>query len=449
MADHFDLIVIGTGSAGSGPTYACRRAGWRVAVVDDQPYGGTCANRGCDPKKVLVGAAEAVDWARRMAGHGVAGDARIDWPALMQFKRGFTDPVPENREKRLRAVGVVALHGEARFVADDTMEVGGDRFQAEHFVIAAGSEPRTLGIPGEEHVRTSTDFLDLERLPARVVFIGAGYISLEFAHLAHRAGAHVTVIGRGRPLEQFDAEVVDRLAGHTRTLGIELRSRTEVTGVEAVGAAYRVHLSAAGHEETVDADLVIHGAGRVPATRRLALDVAGVATDRTGVQVTEFLQSPTNPRVYAAGDVAVRPGGFPLTPVAGYEGRVVAENLLHGNRLRAEYGPVPSVVFTIPPLATVGLTEAAAAAAGQEVRIERHDTTGWYSNRRIGAAIAMTKVIVDRESDRIVGAHLLGHHAEEVINLFAMAMRHGLPAQALREQIYAYPTSGSDLPYMV
>ncbi len=449
MAERFDLIVIGTGAAGSGPAYACRGAGWRVAVVDDLPYGGTCANRGCDPKKVLVGAAEAVDWARRMAGQGVAGDAHIDWPALMQFKRTFTDPVPANREERLRAEGIVTLHGEARFVAADAVEVGGDRFQAEHFVIAAGSEPRPLGIPGAEHVRTSTDFLELEHLPARVAFIGAGYISLEFAHLAQRAGAQVTVIGRGRPLEQFDAEVVDRLSEHTRAVGIDLRTHAGVTAVEAIGGAYRVHLSSDGAAGTVDADLVVHGAGRVPATRRLALDVAGVATDRGGVQVTEFLQSPTNPTVYAAGDVAVRPGGFPLTPVAGYEGRVVAENLLNGNRRRVDYGPVPSVVFTIPPLATVGLTEAAASAAGREVRVERHDTSGWFSNRRIAAEGAMTKVLVDVATDRIVGAHLLGHHAEEVINLFAMAMRHGLTAQAIREQIYAYPTSGSDVPYMV
>ena len=449
MTESYDLIVIGTGSAGSGATYACRRAGWRVAVVDDLPYGGTCANRGCDPKKVLVGAAEAADWARRMAGRGVAGDARIDWPALMQFKRTFTDPVPANREERMHAEGIATLHGEARFVAADAMEVGCDRFQAKHFVIAAGSEPRPLGIPGEEYVRTSTDFLALEQLPARIAFVGAGYISFEFAHLARRAGAQVTVIGRGRALEQFDAEVVDRLSEHTRAVGIDLRTHADVTAVEAIDGAYRVHLSAEGKAGTVDADLVVHGAGRVPATRRLALDVAGVATDRGGVRVTEFLQSPTNPNVYAAGDVAVRPGGFPLTPVAGYEGRVVAENLLHGNRRRVDYGAVPSVVFTIPPLATVGLTEAAASAAGREVRIERHDTSAWYSNRRIAAECAMTKVLVDLASDRIVGAHLLGHHAGEVINLFAMAMRHGLTARALREQIYAYPTSGSDVAYMV
>ncbi|MDE3128888.1 MAG: NAD(P)/FAD-dependent oxidoreductase [Gemmatimonadota bacterium] len=450
MADRFDLIVIGTGSAGAGPAQACRRAGWRVAVVDDQPYGGTCANRGCDPKKVLVGAAEVVDWTRRMAGHGVTGSAAMDWPALMAFKRGFTDPVPSNREERLRAAGITTLHGEAHFVAPDALDVGGDRFHADHLVIAAGSEPRALGIPGAHHVRTSTDFLDLDRLPGRIAFIGAGYISLEFAHIARRAGAEVTVVGRGRPLEQFDHEVVDRLAEHTRAIGIDLRTDTTVTRVDAVGGAYRVHLSNAERTESVDADLVVHGAGRVPATRRLGLEAADVGTTPAGgVQVTEFLLSPTNPRVYAAGDVAVRPGGAPFTPVAGYEGRIVAENLLHGNRRRADYGPVPSVAFTIPPLAAVGLTEHAAERAGRKVRIERHDTSAWYSNRRIAAEHAMTKVLIDAETERIVGAHLLGHHAEEVINLFAMAMRYELPAQAVREQIYAYPTSSSDVPYMV
>ncbi|HEY2898074.1 MAG TPA: FAD-dependent oxidoreductase, partial [Gemmatimonadaceae bacterium] len=170
MTDEFDLLVLGTGAGGSTPAYACRAAGWRVAVIDDQPFGGTCGNRGCDPKKVLVGAAEVVSWHRRMLGHGVAGEASIDWPALMRFKRGFTDPVPTEREARFRKQGIETLHGEARFISQDRIAIAGRELTARHVVIATGASPRPLEIPGEMHVITSTEFMELDELPRRIVF---------------------------------------------------------------------------------------------------------------------------------------------------------------------------------------------------------------------------------------------------------------------------------------
>src|SRR5574338_480134 len=206
--ERFDLVVLGTGQGGSGPAFKCRKAGWRVAVVDDLPYGGTCALRGCDPKKVLVGAAELVDWHRRMAGHGLAGDVRIDWPALMRFKRSFTDPIPEKREAAFRQAGIATYHGHARFVSDHELVVAEETLDAAHVVIATGARPAPLGIPGEQYVRSSTEFLELDELPRRIAFIGAGYISFEFAHIAQRAGAAAIVLGRGAPLRRFDQDVV-------------------------------------------------------------------------------------------------------------------------------------------------------------------------------------------------------------------------------------------------
>src|SRR2546429_2536726 len=183
---------------------------------------------------------------------------------------------------------------------------------------------------------------------------------------------------------------------------------------------------------------------------RSDLRAADVATEPDGgVRVNEFLQSVTNPRVYAAGDAAAAPGSLPLTPVAGYEGAIVASNLLKGNARRPDYRGIPSVVFTVPPLAGVGLTEAEARAQELDVRIKVADTSGWYSNRRVAEACAMFKLIVDNKADRVVGAHLLGPHAEEVINLFALAIRSGVPATDLKHLLYAYPTSGSDIPYMI
>src|SRR5438445_357172 len=433
MAEPLDLIVIGTGSAGSAPAYRCRRAGWRVAVVDELPYGGTCALRGCDPKKVLVGAAELADWHRRMQGRGVSGDAHISWRELMEFKRTFTDPVPADREKTFQEAGIATYHGPARFVSPERLSVDGQVLEARHFVVAAGAKPRPLGIPGEEYLLTSTAFLELDQLPPRIAFLGAGYISFEFAHVARRAGAQATVIGRGKPLQHFEQDLV-----------------TEVTGLEKRAGGYRLRLAAQGRSETIDADLVIHGGGRVPNTEGLDLKAADVATEPDGgVRVNEFLQSITNPRVYAAGDAAAAPGSPPLTPVAGYEGAIVASNLLKGNAQRPDYRGIPSVVFTVPPLAGVGLTESEARKEELDLRVNSQDTSHWYSNRRVAETCAMFKVIVDNKTDRVVGAHLLGPHAEEVINLFALAIRSGVPATDLKHLLYAYPTSGSDVPYMI
>jgi len=450
MAETFDLIVIGTGSGGSAPAYRCRAAGWRVAVVDELPYGGTCALRGCDPKKVLVGAADLADWNRRMQGRGITGDARISWSDLMRFKRSFTDLVPANREQAFEQAGIATYHGPGRFVSPDQLSVDGQVLEARHFVIAAGAKPRRLGVPGEEHLITSTAFLELDQLPARIAFVGAGYISFEFAHVARRAGAQATIVGRGKPLQHFEQDLVARLVNHTQSLGIELRLDAEVTAIEPRGAGCRLRVNTERRTETVEADLVVHGGGRVPNTEGLDLGTANIATEPDGgVRVNEFLQSVTNPRVYAAGDAAAAPGSLPLTPVAAYEGVIVAANLVKGNTQRPDYGGIPSVVFTVPPLAGVGLTEAQARAQQLDIRVKVEDTSGWYSNRRVAEICAMFKVIVDNNAGRVVGAHLLGPHAEEVINLFALAIRSGVPATDLKHLLYAYPTSGSDVPYMI
>jgi glutathione reductase (NADPH) len=450
--DSYDLVVVGTGSGGGAPASRCRDAGWRVAVVDDQPYGGTCALRGCDPKKVLVSAAELVAWHQHVREHGVTGDTTIDWPALMRFKRTFTDPVTPAREAAFAKSGIATFHGVARFVAEDRLMVGDSELAIRHVVIASGAVPRPLGIPGEELLTTSTQFLELAALPRRIAFVGAGYVSLEFAHIARRAGAEIVVLGRGKPLPHFDDEVVASLIAHSRAIGIDLRLDTEVTAVERVGmsGALRVLARSGQCTEAIEADLVVHGAGRVPNTAQLDAERGHVRLDQQGaIDVNEFLQSPTNPRVYAAGDVALPPGSIPLTPVAGHEGQVVASNLLHGNQKRPDYRGIPSVVFTSPPLASVGLTERAAREAGHNARVESGDTTGWYSNRRVREPVGMFKTVIDAGSDLVIGAHLLGVHAEEVINLFALAVRFGIPAKELQRMIYAYPTSGSDIPYML
>lgn len=450
MSRKFDLVAIGTGSAASAASSRCRKAGWKVAIIDSRPFGGTCALRGCDPKKVLVGAAELIDWNRRMEGKGVRPDqARIDWQELMRFKRSFTEPVPKNREEGFAKAGIDAFHGRARFVGPTTVQASDETLEGRYVVIATGQKPADLKIPGTEHLTTSDQFLELDELPRRILLIGGGYIGFEFAHLAVRAGAHVAVLHQGpRPLPRFDPGLVDELVAHTRELGVVVALATRAEGVEKSSGQLVVRAATADQKRAFEADMVVHAAGREPEIDDLHLEVAGVECDRRGVKVNEFLQSVSNPCVYAAGDAAAS-GGPPLTPVAGYEGAIVAANLLEGNHQKPDYLGIPTVVFTVPPLASAGLGEEEARGQGLKFRVKKEMTSGWYSSRRVGETCSGFKVLVEEGTDRILGAHLLGGQAEEVINLFAVAIRSGMRAGDLKHMLFAYPTRASDLPYML
>ena len=446
----FDLVVIGTGSAATTVASKCRSAGWQVAIIDFHPFGGTCTLRGCDPKKVLVGAAEVMDWIQRMKGNGIqANQARIDWRDLMRFKRSFTDPVSKNREADYTKAGIEAFHDRAQFVGPTVVQVGKDILEGRNVLIATGATPRKLDIPGEQFLTTSERFLELESLPDRIVFIGGGYISVEFAHVALRAGKRVTILHRGeRVLEGFDPELVEQLTQSTCKIGADIQLRTEVNGIEKSGDRLLVRAATNGEQRGFEADLVVHGAGRGPDIEDLNLTAAHVEAEKHGVKVNRYLQSTSNPCVYAAGDAASS-GGPPLTPIAGYEGRIVATNLLEGNRATAVYTAVPSAVFSVPPLATAGLSEQAAHEKGLRFRTHREITSSWYSSRRVAEECSGFKVLIEHSSDRLLGAHLLGPHADELINLFALAIRSGMPTSELRETIFSYPTLASDVQYML
>jgi glutathione reductase (NADPH) len=446
-----DLVVVGTGTAAQTVAHTCREAGWTVTVIDNRPFGGTCQLRGCDPKKVLVGVSEVVDRAQRMRGKGMPGSpGSIDWPAMMAFKRTFVEGVPESNEAAFERAGIETVHGRAHFTGPTSLRVGDQVLQAAHVVIAAGARHAPLGIPGEEHLVTSTGFLELPDLPARVLFVGGGYIAFELAHVAARAGSQVRIVHRGaRPLEAFDPDLASQLLASTRELGVDVVLDTTVTAIEVRGDELVVRTRSGADRSALAADLVVHAAGRVPEIDDLALDAAGVGrVEGGGIKVNQYLQSVTNPAVYAAGD-AVASGGFPLTPVAGMQGGIVAANLLEGNARTPNYEGIPSVVFTTPPLARVGIDEATAEVRGIDVAVRHEDTTGWYSSRRVALAHSGYKTLVERGTGRILGAHLFGHHAEEVINLFGLAIRKGLTADDLKDMIYAYPTASSDIGYML
>ena len=450
MEKKFDLVVIGTGAAGATAAFKCRDAGWEVAIVDSRPFGGTCALRGCDPKKVLVGAADLIDWLRRMEGKGVSStDAKIDWSALMRFKETFTDPVPEDREKKYARAGIAMFHGRTHFLDGTRVKVGDDTLTGRFILIAAGAKPASLGISGEQYLTTSDQFLEMNKLPKRIAFVGGGYISFEFAHVAARAGAQVSILHRGaRPLDGFDKDLVGQLAQVTRELGVDVRLNTEVKSISKDEGRFTVKTSSDNSEQTLETDLVVHGAGRVPDIDDLACEEAGIKRGRMGVSVNEYLQSVSNAAVYAAGDAADTTG-MALTPVANMEGNIAAGNMLKGNHRKPNYSGISTVVFTIPPLASVGLREEEARKQSLKFRVKYEETSDWYSSRRVGLKHSGFKVLVEERSDQILGAHLLGHNAEETINIFALAIRHGIKAEDLKKMVYAYPTSASDIGHMI
>lgn len=450
MTETYDLLVIGAGMAGVAAATKTASKGWRVGIVDALPYGGTCALRGCDPKKILRRGAEVVDAARLMGGKGInSGGLSINWEDLMKHKHGFTDPVPHNMEEDLRAHGVETLHGPTTFTGPTQVDIADKHHEASKILIATGAVPRPLDFPGHEHLIDSSDFLNLQTLPPRIVFLGGGFISFEFAHIAARAGSTPIILDRGaRPLKAFDADLVELLVKRGSEAGVDVRRRTSITAITKSSSGYTIHTDTAGTPDSIQADLIVHGAGRVAELSTLNLDAGQVAHGKHGVEVVGHLQSLTNPAVYAAGDAADT-AGPPLTPVAVIEAKVAASNMLKSATTVPDYAATPTAVFTVPELVRVGMLEHEAQSEGLNVDVRYTDTSGWYSNYRIGETAGATKILVDKATDLIVGAHLFGHGYAELANTISVAMKHDLTTRQLKSTTAVYPSTGSDLGSML
>lgn len=327
----YDVFVIGSGMAGMNVANICASKGLSVGITDELPYGGTCALRGCDPKKILLAPTEAKHLAQNLAKKNISETPVIDWQQAMKFKQDFVDAMPPQIEKGFEKNGIDAYHQSTKFISDNHLQIGDTKIEADKIVIATGAKPRELKIPGAKYTLSSTDFLNFETLPKSLLFIGGGYVAFEFAHMAARFGSEVTIVHRGeRPLENFDPFIVDQLVEATKDLHIRLVLNTEVTAVDKSGENYKVTGKGKNGEEFFDAAAVINSAGRPPAIFDLDLEKANIAFGKKGIEVNEYLQSTSNPNVYAAGDAA-NSGGMPLTPVAVMEGHIVASNIVKGN----------------------------------------------------------------------------------------------------------------------
>ncbi|WP_172251315.1 dihydrolipoyl dehydrogenase family protein [Saccharibacillus deserti] len=446
---NFDLIVLGTGSAGQNVATSCREKGWSVAIIDPRPFGGTCSQRGCDPKRVLAGAAELIARSRNLTGKGIQSENAIDWSELMAFKNTFTEGIPKSTEEKFEQAGIRYFHGTASFADKRTITVGEHTLTGGKILIATGARPATLGIDGEELLLHSDDFLDLESLPDTIAFIGGGYISFEFAHIAAEAGAKVHVIHNDdKPLKNFDPDLVEALVDSMKKIGIAFHLNTKTTKLSRSGRGFLLEGTQNGTPLRLECGAVVHGAGRVPNIDELDLEQGEVDFDKKGVTVNEYLRSTSNPDVYAAGDVSGSPGPS-LTPAAGLEARSVAANLLQADSSKPNYTAIPSIAFTYPMLASVGMSEAQAKDSGKDIKVNHVDMSAWYTYKRIGEQPSRAKVILDKADGRILGAHILNGEAEHLINYFTIAIRHGLTAPQLSDTLFAYPTDGSDVQYLL
>ena len=445
----YDVFVIGSGMAGITIANKCASKGLSVGITDELPYGGTCALRGCDPKKVIIGATEVRDFAKRLQGKGIDTIPDINWKDIMAFKQTFVDEMPRKIEKGYMKNGIDTFHSSATFINENTLRIGNETIQADKVVIASGSKPKVLDFEGGQLAKTSTDFLNLKELPQSLLFIGGGYIAFEFAHIAARSGAEVTIVHRGkRPLENFDKDIVKHLVDATRNLGVKLVLETEVSKIERKDGNYITTGISNGKETNFKSAAVFNSAGRPPAIFDLELKKAGISFSKKGIEVNENLQSISNANIYAAGDAADS-RGLPLTPVAVLEGHVVASNIIKGNEKKVSYPPMPSVVFTLPTMATVGLLEDEAKEKGYDINVNFEKVDNWFNARRLNVDEYAYKTIIDKNNNTILGAHLIGPHCEETINLFAMAIKTKMTISDLRTMIFSYPTMASDLTYML
>ena len=442
----FDTVVIGSGTSAYYAVAGLNEAGRRVAIVDERPYGGTCALRGCQPKKYLVSNSEAVAMASHLVCRGIVAGPKTDWQSLQALKNAFLDGRSEAEVKDWQEAGVTTFHGRAVMSGEDEVTVGHDRLRAQHIVLATGSTPLRSEIPGAEHIRDSEHFLNLPDLPSRIVFIGGGYISFEFAHVAIHAGAEkVTILHRSsQPLKAFDQDIVKVVLKASEVEGIKVVLNESPRSVESAENGLILQGSKGAVYES---DLIIAATGRVPNLSVLKGGYGKVESSLRGVIVNEFLQSVSNPGVYAVGDCAATK--YMLAPVADEEGKTAARNILEDNIKTIDYSVVPSVVFTIPSIGSVGLTEEQAKKQALDFRVNQGMTTHWPSSKRIGEEHGTYKILIDNQTNEILGAHIARHNSCEAINVLALAMKHKITASELAEFMWAYPTITSDLKYMV
>ena len=430
----YDIIFIGSGHAAWHGAQTLARAGKKVALVEANKVAGTCTNFGCNAKILLDGPAEMMHHLHHYHGIGINDTPDIIWPELMAYKHQVIDPLSDGLAKMLSVDGIDIIAGHAQFIDAQTIMVGEVQYQADQFVIATGQRPAKLPITGAEFTHDSTDFLDLPEMPKSMIFIGAGYIAMEFASIAHAAGSQVTLIEYGdRALNGFDADYAQKVVADMSAKGIQFNFGQAVASVTVLdNGQYAVETAQGQHFE---AEYVMDTTGRVANIDGLGLDTIGVAYDRQGVLVNDHLQTNV-PNIYASGDVISKPIAR-LTPTATFESHYIARVLL-GDPTPITYPVVPTVAFTLPRVAQVGVTpdEAAQRDDLQVIEIPYGQVMRFQTLNDTHAAI---KIVLNQQQ-QLVGAALIGDFAPEVINALVPVINKHYTSDDLKGQIFAFPT---------
>jgi glutathione reductase (NADPH) len=444
MAESFDLIVLGGGSGGLATAFRAARHGARVALLEPGAMGGTCVNVGCVPKKALWYAAQLAQEQRLALDYGFASTpGALDWEHFRQLRSNYIDGIRQRYDTRLSEAGIQVFTETGRFVAPNTIATSsGNELRATQIVIATGGRPRRIDVPGFELGMVSDDIFALRTLPRRIAVIGGSYIAVEFAGLLNALGSEVTLHLRRRLLTDFDAELADALEARMQEHGVEVRHGLQMKGLRREGDAIMIDDAAQGAYGPYDA--VLWAIGRVPNTDRLDMDAAGVDLDSEGHVITDDWQNTNVPGVCAVGDVT---GRAELTPVAVAAGRRLADRLFGQQPdSRLDYENIPSVVFAEPPLAMVGLTEEQARDIhGDQLRVYRSRFTPLQYAVTGKSSKSLMKVLCAGDDERVVGMHVLGPGADEMLQGFAVAMNMGLRKRDLEATVAIHPTSAEEL----
>lgn len=437
----FDLFTIG---AGSGGVAASRRAGSygaRVALCEADRVGGTCVLRGCVPKKLLVYASHLRDELEDAAGYGwTIGDASLDWARLVAAKDAELDRLNGVYLRLLASSGVQVIEGRGVLIDPHTVEVRGRRYTAERILVATGAAPHVPSVPGAELGITSNEALSLTRVPRRLVIVGGGYIAVELAGIFAGAGSKVTLLVRGYGvLREFDGDVHSALAEELVRRGIAIMSHSDIEAVERRADALVVRCEG---EREHEADVVLWATGRWPNSRGLGLEEVGVALDERGaIRVDEWSRTSV-PGIFAVGDVTTR---INLTPVAIADGRALVETLFNDNPTKVDHEGVPTAVFSQPQVGTVGLTEKQARARYPHVDVYRTHFRPMKHVLPGRQERTMMKLVVDKDSDRVLGVHMVGPDAAEIIQGFAVALKCGATKAQFDATVGIHPTSAEEL----
>ena len=445
MSDQaFDLLIVGGGSGGLACAQRAAEYGAKAAVIESHRLGGTCVNVGCVPKKVMWNAASVALSLTDANDYGFSvtvGDS--DWPALKRKRDAYVLRLNGIYERNLAAKGVTYVRGAARFLDKSTVEVNGERITARHIVIATGGKPSVPALPGSEHGITSDGFFSLAQRPKRVAIVGSGYVACELAGAFHELGAQVEIfIRKERLLMSFDAMLGKSLMREMRDQGIVIHDH--VVPAQVRGDSGLKTLTAVDGREFAGFDCLLWAVGRAANVSGLDLKQAGVAVDDCNFVVTDALQNTNVPGLYAIGDVT---GRAALTPVAIAAGRRLSDRLFGGQTdRRLEYSMIPTVVFTHPPIGTVGASEAEARAQyGDGVKVYVADFTPMYHALTERKTHTDMKLVCVGPEQRIVGCHIIGTGADEILQGFAVAIRMGATKRDFDDTVAIHPTSAEEL----